>query len=87
MAEPNSSSKDWYKALEWFVAIALAVLIAVGIRTFLFVPYQVHGASMEPTLKGDELLIVNKLVYHWMIRIMGRSLSSIPVRNGILSNG
>ncbi len=64
MAERNSSSKDWYKALEWFVAIALAVLIAVGIRTFLFVPYQVHGASMEPTLKGDELLIVNKLVYH-----------------------
>lgn len=65
MADKKSSSKDWYKALEWIVAMVLAVIIAAGIRTFLFVPYEVHGASMEPTLQGDELLIVNKLIYRF----------------------
>lgn len=63
MADTKSSSNEWYKVLEWVAAIALAVIIAAGIRTFLFVPYEVHGASMEPTLQGDELLIVNKLIY------------------------
>jgi signal peptidase I len=63
MADPKSSSKKWVTALEWFVAIAVAVLIAFGIRGYLFAPYEVNGQSMEPTLKGDELLIVNKWIY------------------------
>ncbi|WP_124726302.1 signal peptidase I [Staphylospora marina] len=48
---------------EWSVAIVSAVAISFVIRFFLFTPYEVHGASMEPTLKGDELLIVNQWIY------------------------
>ncbi|OYD06402.1 signal peptidase I [Paludifilum halophilum] len=33
------------------------------IRVFLFAPYEVHGESMYPTFKGEELLIVNKWIY------------------------
>ncbi|MGA9172472.1 MAG: signal peptidase I [Thermoactinomyces sp.] len=64
MADTKSSSKKWVTGLEWIVAIAVAGLIAFGIRGYLFAPYEVHGQSMEPTLKGDELLIVNKWIYH-----------------------
>jgi signal peptidase I len=64
MSHAKSSSKEWLTALEWVVAILAAVVIALGIRGFLFAPYQVHGQSMEPTLKGDELLIVNKWIYY-----------------------
>jgi signal peptidase I len=43
--------------------LILSVAIAVGVRTFFFAPYEVHGESMFPTLEGNELLIVNKWVY------------------------
>jgi len=59
----SSSQKEWLSAVEWLVAIVSAVAIALAIRTFLFAPYEVHGASMYPTLEGDELLLVNKWVY------------------------
>ncbi|KPC77514.1 signal peptidase I [Laceyella sacchari] len=63
MSETKSSSNSWMTVLEWIAAILVAVVIAVVIRTFLFAPYEVHGASMEPTLDGEELLIVNKWIY------------------------
>lgn len=63
MIETRNSSNSWLTMLEWVAAILVAVVIAVVIRTFLFAPYEVHGASMEPTLDGEELLIVNKWIY------------------------
>ncbi len=49
---------------EWVRSIAIAVLLAIIIRVFLFEPYIVEGASMFPTLDNHERLVVNKLVYH-----------------------
>jgi signal peptidase I len=57
MTRQKSSSR------EWMLAIIISVAIAVGVRTFFFAPYEVHGMSMFPTLEGDELLIVNKWIY------------------------
>jgi signal peptidase I len=57
MSETKSSVR------EWVVAILSAFAIAAIIRAFLFTPYEVHGASMEPTLRGNELLIVNQWIY------------------------
>lgn len=50
-------------AFEWLVSILFALIIAVMIRTFFYAPYEVRGHSMEPTLHGSELLIVNKWTY------------------------
>jgi signal peptidase I len=47
--------KSWGKTL--FVALGLAFVV----RTFLFAPYVVEGASMEPTLHNHEKILVNKL--------------------------
>jgi signal peptidase I len=44
-------------------ALIVAASIMIVIRVFLFAPYQVHGESMYPTFKGEELLIVNKWIY------------------------
>lgn len=42
-------------------AIGLAVLLAFGIRFFLFVPIVVEGVSMMPTLEEGDKVGVNKI--------------------------
>lgn len=48
---------------EWAIAIIFASAVMYLLRLFLYAPYEVHGPSMRPTLKGEELLIVNKWIY------------------------
>ncbi|GGI38899.1 signal peptidase I [Mammaliicoccus stepanovicii] len=50
------------KIFEWFVSIAIALLLLFIVRTFLFLGYVVDGESMEPTFHNKDRLIVNKLV-------------------------
>jgi signal peptidase I len=51
----NNELKGWGKSL--FIAFGIAIIV----RTFLFAPYTVEGASMEPTLHDEEKIFVNKL--------------------------
>lgn len=44
----------------WGKSLLIAGAIAVIVRTFLFAPYIVEGASMEPTLHNQEKIFVNK---------------------------
>ncbi len=55
-----STSKEIW---EWIRSIAIAVVLALLVRSFLIKPFQVEGGSMYPTLKDHEYLIVNKFVY------------------------
>lgn len=50
---------------EWVRSIAVAVLLALVIRFFLFEVFVVEGSSMYPTLEDHERLVVNKLVYRF----------------------
>jgi signal peptidase I len=45
----------------WIISLSIAVAIVFIVRTFLFAPYIVEGASMEPTLHNQEKIFVNKL--------------------------
>lgn len=45
----------------WVKVIAVAVIIAAGVRYFLISPVTVNGHSMDPTLKNGEHLFINKL--------------------------
>jgi signal peptidase I len=55
----KKKSETW----EWLKAIAIAVLLAGGIRYFVFAPIIVDGESMLPTLHNQDRMIVNKLSY------------------------
>ena len=48
---------------EWLKALAIAVIIAIIIRGFIFTNYVVDGQSMMPTLQDGNMLIVNKVDY------------------------
>jgi signal peptidase I len=51
------------RSSEWLITVLIAVLLAMTIRLYFYAPYRVYGSSMLPTLRGDELLIVNKWIY------------------------
>lgn len=56
----NNASRQ---AIEWGILIAAALIIAVVIKTFLFQPFYIPSASMEPTLHINDRIFVNKLSY------------------------
>lgn len=49
--------------VELVKVILLALVIIVPIRTFIFQPFFVQGASMEPNFHNGEYLIINELGY------------------------
>jgi signal peptidase I len=52
------------QAIEWVVLVVGALVIAVIIKTFLFQAFYIPSASMDPTLKVHDRVLVNKLSYH-----------------------
>jgi signal peptidase I len=60
--QPQSSSAV-RSVLEWVLIVAGAVLVAVVIRTFVLQAFYIPSASMDPTLKVDDKVLVNKLSY------------------------
>jgi signal peptidase I len=49
--------------IEWLVILLVAVLAAVGLRTFVVQPFFIPSGSMEPTLLVNDKVLVNKLSY------------------------
>jgi len=50
-------------AVEWVVILVGALLVAFVIKTFLLQAFYIPSASMEPTLKISDRVLVNKLSY------------------------
>lgn len=59
-AQPSQTKKE---AMEWLKALAIAALLVLVIRTFLFSPFIVDGPSMKPNFQSGERVIVNKIIY------------------------
>lgn len=53
------------EALDWIISIAIAIALALFIRTFIVELYMVEGPSMTPTLINGERLIVSKFIYRF----------------------
>ena len=51
------------KPFETVRALALAVVLALGIRSFLVEPFKIPSGSMIPTLLVGDYIIVNKFAY------------------------
>lgn len=63
-AEGKSEKKSKSAVLELLESVAIAVLLAVLIRMFLFQPFIIPSGSMEPALQIGDRIMVNKISYH-----------------------
>ncbi|WP_212975290.1 signal peptidase I [Bacillus sp. J14TS2] len=57
--------EDKLNKYEWVKTMVIVVVVTIAIRTFLFTPVSVDGASMEPTLHDREKIIVSKTI-NWI---------------------
>ncbi|SFG40184.1 signal peptidase I [Desulfotomaculum arcticum] len=51
--------------MEIIESIAIAVLLAVIIRMFVFQPFVIPSGSMEPTIQIGDRIMVSKFAYHF----------------------
>ncbi len=61
----ESPKKSWKKeALDWIASIAVAIVIALLIRNFVFTMVEVDGESMHPTLSDGDRLFTRIIGYN-----------------------
>jgi signal peptidase I len=60
---PEVRSTKRRALIEWAVILVVALLAALLLRTFVVQPYFIPSGSMEPTLKINDKVLVNKLSY------------------------
>ena len=65
----NQSRKK--EAIEWTLTITIALILSFVIRQYAFQPCRVQMGSMMPTLRENDLVLVNKLDYHLHTPIRG----------------
>lgn len=53
------------KILKELIPYILIVVIVVVIRTFIITPVRVDGASMDPTLKDGQILLLSKMTKNY----------------------
>jgi signal peptidase I len=61
---PTALRRHRRAAIEWAVILAVAVIAALTLRTFIIQPYFIPSGSMETTLDIGDKVLVNKLSYH-----------------------
>jgi signal peptidase I len=61
MSKPNQKQKSVLR--EWIESIAIALVLAVFIRTYFVQPFKIPSGSMRMTLVEGDHLFVNKLRY------------------------
>jgi signal peptidase I len=80
----NIKAKSTFR--EYTEAIAIAILLALFIRTFIIQAFKIPSGSMKPTLIVGDHLLVNKFIYGIRIPIVDRFLIQFkkPKRGDIL---
>src|SRR6516162_8527980 len=61
-AAPPTRNNRW--VVELLAVVAVAIVIAVLLRTFVVATYSIPSGSMEPTLQIGDRIVVDKLAYH-----------------------
>ncbi len=71
---------------EYAESIAIAVILALLIRTFIVQPFKIPSGSMEDTLAIGDHLLVSKFIYGTMVPFMGQRILKIrdPKRGDVI---
>jgi signal peptidase I len=78
----QESMKDFI--IEVVKMFLLALVIIVPVRMFLFQPFIVRGASMEPNFSEKQYLIVNEFGYkNTPVNVLGKNLVTIKPRKDL----
>jgi signal peptidase I len=62
-ADPQPKRSRWL--VETLVIVAVAIVVAVLLRTFVVGTFSIPSGSMEPTLNINDRILVDKLAYHF----------------------
>jgi signal peptidase I len=62
---PSPRRRRRRAAVEWIVALAVAVALAAGLRAFVFEVFFVPTTSMVPTLDVGDRILVQKAFFNW----------------------
>ena len=80
----RATGSDAFRAVrDWVVVLVVALLVALGIRTFVLQQFYIPGPSMETTLFQPNRVLVNKLSYRF--GDIGRG--DVVVFDRVTSNG
>ena len=69
---PENKKSSFWKEL--FKLLLLAVFVVIPFRLYIAQPFIVDGASMDPTFKTGQYLIVDELTYHFTTPARGSVL-------------
>jgi signal peptidase I len=68
--ERSGRGAGWWAA-EWLGVILVAVLLAIGVRTYVVQTFYIPSGSMEPTLDIGDRILVFKLAYRFTSPAIG----------------
>lgn len=57
-------SKKRKEITEWIISLAVVILIAIIVRSFVLGTTLVKGISMEPTFEHNDYVVLNKIAYN-----------------------
>lgn len=77
------ASASFRAVRDWVVVVVVALLVALGIRTFVLQQFYISGPSMETTLFQPNRVLVNKLSY----RLGDIDRGDVVVFDRVTSNG
>ena len=78
MEKTEQNSSSWGELIRFTI---IAALIIIPIRTFIAQPFIVSGASMDPTFKDADYLIVDELSYYLRQPTRGEVVVFHPPQN------
>ena len=84
--EQQKQHKERGGSLETFKALAIAIVLALLIRSFVVEPFKIPSGSMIPTLLVGDYLVVNKFLYGLRLPVTGTLLLSLgePARGDVI---
>lgn len=85
-AAPEARERRKSVAREWLEALAVAVLLALFIRTFVVQAFKIPSGSMIPTLLVGDHILVNKFIYGVRIPVLDTWIVGpwVPERQDII---